>query len=266
MDVYSALFKNCGDAVVIADHTYAVTFANSKARQLFEEDYTLLSTASPSSQRHLLQVNAETAVKASGYPLKKAVSGESFCNHEFVLESSTASSDIWLSITGFPIEVEAASWHGGMLIIRDITDHKALLEQKLQSTSHDEFTGLISRAAFMSRVEQAIQQHQSEPSLLIAILCVDVVRLRSVNESLGYEAGDQLLVEFASRLGTRIASVGAVSRLGGDEFTLLLKAMSDYSEVIAVAQSIQAAMAEPFCIQNTDIQLEVSIGIACYHM
>lgn len=259
MDFYSVLFQNCGDAVVVADHRHQITFANSKAKQLFAEDYDVLMTETAFSKSHLFEMERKTETQLATYPLRNVLAGDQFCDREFLLQSSRSSTDIWLSITGFPVETDACL--RGVLIIRDITEQKVALLQNLRRELHDEFGG-VTRAAFMTRLEKAIQQSQRDPSHLTAILCIDIVRLRSVNNSLGYAAGDQLLGEFASRLINFAKSEDNVSRLRGDEFTILLEGINNQSEVLKAAKRIQAEISEPFCILNTEIQVEASIGIA----
>ncbi|MEO1298545.1 MAG: EAL domain-containing protein [Cyanobacteria bacterium J06636_16] len=260
MNFYS-LFKSCGDAIIIADYTCQITFANSKADQLFASDYSVLLDDTVDGQS-LIHIDNNIEVATQATLLKQVVDGESFCDRLLRLQTSASEADVWLSITGFPIETEEPSQWGGMLIIRDITERKCQTERKLQQAVQDDLTGLVSRTAFMDRLEHALSRIQRDSNFLVAILCLDVNRLRSVNDSLGYEAGDRLLVEFASRLVDFIRAVDTVSRLGGDEFTILLEGMKSCSEVVTVADRIHEIMARPFQILDTEVHVEVSIGIA----
>ncbi len=260
MDFYS-LFKGCGDAIIVADYTYQITFANPKAGQIFAADYTVLLNDIADSRR-LTHVDDDAEARTHAIPLKQVVDGESFCDREYRFEISTSDKNIWLSITGFPIETEEPTLRGGMLIIRDVTERRHRDNQKLQQVLRDELTGLVSRTIFMDRLEHSLSRTQRDSSFIVAVLCLDVKRLRSVNDSLGYGAGDQLLIEFAARLVQFIRSADTISRLGGDEFTILLEGMKSCSEVVAIADRIHHTMARPFQIIDTEIQIEVSIGIA----
>ena len=261
MDFYS-LFKSCGDAVIVADRTYRITVANPKAEKLFKANYSVLLEKTAEPNYRLLHVNTASEMLPEAAPLRQAVEGESFCDREFRLQTPASDSDIWLSITGFPVEAEDLSWQGGLLIIRDITERKHLIDQQLKHAYQDELTGLVGRAVFMDRLEDALARSKHDPNFLVAVFCLDVNRLRSVNDSLGYEAGDRLLVEFAARLVKLIQCTDAVSRLGGDEFTIVLEDMGSCSDVLEVAKSIHDLMAAPFQILDTEIQVDTSIGIA----
>ncbi|MEM9002574.1 MAG: EAL domain-containing protein [Cyanobacteria bacterium P01_F01_bin.86] len=261
MDLH-ALFKNCGDAVIVADDNYQIIFSNSKAKQLFQADYAVLLTATIDSACRLLHVDPKTETKAIACPLRQAVDGEQCCDREFQFQTPTSTSDIWLSITSFPIQMTEPSWRGGLVIIRDITKLKHVAHQKLRNALRDELTDLVSRAAFMDRVGHALKRIQHEADFLVAVLCVDINRLRSINDALGYEAGDQLLVQFATRLTRCFRSEDIVSRLGGDEFTILLEGVSSSLEAMDFARKIHRIMAQSFYLSGTEIPVEVSIGIA----
>ncbi|MEM9808647.1 MAG: EAL domain-containing protein, partial [Cyanobacteria bacterium P01_D01_bin.56] len=261
MDLH-ALFKNCGDAVIVADDNYQIIFSNSKAKQLFQADYAVLLTATIDSACRLLHVDPKTETKEIACPLRQAVDGEQCCDREFQFQTPTSTSDIWLSITSFPIQMTEPSWRGGLVIIRDITKLKHVAHQKLRNALRDELTDLVSRAAFMDRVGHALKRIQHEADFLVAVLCVDINRLRSINDALGYEAGDQLLVQFATRLTRCFRSEDIVSRLGGDEFTILLEGVSSSLEAMDFARKIHRIMAQSFYLSGTEIPVEVSIGIA----
>ena len=136
-------------------------------------------------------------------------------------------------------------------------------EQTLAATHlalHDSLTGLPNRALFLNRLEQILSGAHRNP-LSHAVLMVDMDRFKTVNDTLGHQAGDHFLQEIARRLSTCIRPEDTVARLGGDEFALLLGAIQGVSEVIHIADRIHKCLNEPFAISRQSITSQASIGI-----
>jgi diguanylate cyclase (GGDEF)-like protein len=156
-------------------------------------------------------------------------------------------------------------WHG---FIDDISSRKHSEEtirqftEKLERRAHyDTLTGLPNRALFRDRLEQAIRRAEDERGE-VALLFIDLDRFKEVNDLLGHDAGDLLLVEAAQRIRTCVHKGDTVARLGGDEFTVILSETRELAHVEAVAQAILDALAQPFPIQQELLYIAGSIGIA----
>jgi len=149
---------------------------------------------------------------------------------------------------------------GLVLNTRDITERKALEEQIRHQAFHDTLTNLANRALFRDRVEQALaeQQMRKEP---IAVLFLDLDNFKTLNDSLGHSAGDQLLVAVAQRLKDCVRPTDTVARLGGDEFAILLK-WTDLLDAMNQASRIIGALQVPFHMAGREIRFSASIGIA----
>jgi diguanylate cyclase (GGDEF)-like protein/PAS domain S-box-containing protein len=144
----------------------------------------------------------------------------------------------------------------------DISDRK-LYERQLQHDAlHDALTGLPNRSLFMDRLEHALSRARRRPDEIFAVLFLDLDRFKVVNDSLGHLLGDRLLVEFARRMERCVRPGDTVSRLGGDEFTILLEDLRDLDEASQVAERIQSELGHPFNIAGQDVYTSVSIGIA----
>ena len=146
--------------------------------------------------------------------------------------------------------------------VEDITARKSAEEQLLHDALHDKLTGLANRALFMDRLGQAFGRLKRHHDALFAVLFLDFDRFKNVNDSLGHLAGDQLLIQLATRLEHCLRPGDTVSRLGGDEFAILLEEIVDVNEAIGVAERIQKEMAIPFQIVGQELFSSVSIGIA----
>jgi diguanylate cyclase (GGDEF)-like protein len=128
---------------------------------------------------------------------------------------------------------------------------------------HDQLTDLPNRLLFRDRLEQAIRVADRDGTM-VAVLVLDLDRFKEVNDTLGHEAGDELLVEVGPRLRSTLRGVDTVARLGGDEFGILLGGLDDAGEAGAVARKLAEALDEPFPLQSIQVALGASIGIAAY--
>lgn len=146
-------------------------------------------------------------------------------------------------------------------MLSDISHIKAA-EQRLQELAYSDFlTGLPNRMLFRERLEQEISaaRRRQRPT---ALLYIDLDRFKTVNDNLGHEAGDKLLIEVAQRLRRCVRDADTVARLGGDEFTLILPDLSAPTAAAAVAANVLKALTRSIRLQGHDIVIGGSIGIA----
>ena len=155
--------------------------------------------------------------------------------------------------------------------LRVEVDQRRLVEERLRhDVLHDRLTGLPNRAMLLDRIEQCIRRRSRDPGYQYALLFMDMDEFKVVNDSLGHEAGDKLLIGIGRRLSEAVRSIDlagrlcddVTSRLGGDEFVLLLDGLTEGRDAVAVAQRIEALMAEPFHIDGHEVVANLSIGIA----
>jgi diguanylate cyclase (GGDEF)-like protein len=159
-----------------------------------------------------------------------------------------------------------------MLSIADRSD-RILREQEAERIAgeervryqayHDPLTGLPNRASFAQHLEQAI--HRSKRfGWSLGLMFLDLDRFKRVNDSLGHEAGDELLRVAARRLQASIREADMLFRMGGDEFTVLLENVKGPEEAAAIAVRMSQAVAEPLELKHHELAATVSIGIALY--
>jgi diguanylate cyclase (GGDEF)-like protein/PAS domain S-box-containing protein len=150
---------------------------------------------------------------------------------------------------------------GIVLNARDVTVRKALEHDLRTQALHDALTGLGNRNMFTDRVTHALKRRHDRDRV-IAVLCIDLDDFKTVNDSLGHEVGDELLVLVAERLSACLRESDTAARLGGDEFAILLDSAFNEREVAGVAERILGMVREPFTIGDRDLTLTASLGIA----
>jgi diguanylate cyclase (GGDEF)-like protein/PAS domain S-box-containing protein len=151
--------------------------------------------------------------------------------------------------------------NGLVLNTRDVTDRKSLQEELAHQAFHDSLTDLSNRAVFRDRIEHALARGERNEGRL-AVLLLDLDGFKTVNDSLGHDAGDQLLIAVAKRLQFQGRSSDTVARIGGDEFGILLEDDADESRARALADRALAAFAVPFEVRGREVFIRASIGIA----
>jgi diguanylate cyclase (GGDEF)-like protein/PAS domain S-box-containing protein len=144
----------------------------------------------------------------------------------------------------------------------DITDRKQSEEKVAHDALHDTLTGLPNRSLFFDRLQQAMAFLQRRVDHRYAVLFLDIDRFKTVNESLGHPAGDQLIGRVAKRIVACVRPGDTVARLGGDEFGVLIEDFSDSEEPMRTAERIHEALAAPYDLDGTEVFANASIGIA----
>jgi diguanylate cyclase (GGDEF)-like protein/PAS domain S-box-containing protein len=129
---------------------------------------------------------------------------------------------------------------------------------------HDPLTQLPNRRLLNARLEHTIQQAFRDPGQHFSLLFIDLDDFKVVNDSLGHDAGDQLLVEFSRRLSASVRAEDTVARMGGDEFMVLLEGAGTFNEISAPVSKILEAAHAPFVLSGQEVFVAASIGVAIF--
>lgn len=155
-------------------------------------------------------------------------------------------------------EGKASFWQGVMM---DITERKVLEDKISYQAFHDTLTGLPNRTLFMDRLQHALDRITRNEGN-VAVLFLDLDEFKVINDSLGHNAGDELLVAVAGRLRACVRPGDTVARLGGDEFTVLLEDILGTEEAVGVAERIYEELHAPFDLEGHEVFVTTSIGIS----
>ena len=142
---------------------------------------------------------------------------------------------------------------------RDVTDRKALEGRLRHLAYHDPLTGLANRGMFADRLADLVGRCSGHE---FAVMVIDLDDFKTINDSLGHDVGDRLLVEVAEHLSAVIRDGDVLARLGGDEFALLLENVADDETFAAVAERIAAAATRTFAYEGSVFPITASIGVA----
>jgi diguanylate cyclase (GGDEF)-like protein len=148
-------------------------------------------------------------------------------------------------------------------VSQDITDKKLSEETIWQQANFDPLTGLPNRRMFQDRLEHKIKKSNRDGAQL-ALMFIDLDKFKEVNDTMGHDKGDLLLVEAARRIAACVRESDTVARLGGDEFTVILSELGDAKSVERIAQAIIDSLVAPFILGEDMAFVSASIGITLY--
>lgn len=167
---------------------------------------------------------------------------------------------VWMRCAA-ELEYEDGVPHRIVGLLQDITEEHEAGERIEQLAHYDSLTGLPNRFLFRQRAQDAILDARRNGSLL-ALLFIDLDRFKNVNDSMGHAVGDQLLFEVGGRLRACVRSHDVIGRLSGDEFLILLRDIGRPEDAAGVARKILAALHEPIHLEDVELHIGCSIGIA----
>lgn len=170
--------------------------------------------------------------------------------------------------TGIWVEMRVAQtkWRGrraSLVALRDVTERRERAERLRHLAHFDQLTGLANRTLFRDRLNLALERANRDQKKF-ALFAFDLDRFKAVNDSLGHDTGDALLVQVASRLRSVTRGSDTLARLGGDEFALIAEHINDKEGAASVADKIVDLFGQPFLLANQHVDMTTSIGIALF--
>ncbi len=250
---YHSLFRNSIDAILVLRPDGAILAANGEACRMLEYSEGELRKL----RRERIFDPADTRVQV----LMDELARNGSARGEFRLMRKDGSQ--------VPVELSAATFKDrtgqlcSSMIIRDITERRRAEEHIEYLAYHDELTGIPNRAHFQREFDHAVAVSQRY-GLSCALMLVDLDRFKYINDTIGHQAGDQLLKQMAARLRACLRDSDIIARLGGDEFVILMQDASNMEAVTAVADKILEVASRPLIIDDQEFLVTASIGISTY--
>ncbi|MFM2183259.1 MAG: hypothetical protein RJB61_1553 [Actinomycetota bacterium] len=255
LDQLTALAAATTDGIFVLDRTGTPMFANEAARRLFGIDGTDGPTGTTPLSQTLLQSVKDQVPRA-------VMTG--------------AGSAQWSGEVGYrtpdgiarTLEVDvlvsrgpdgAVEYWGG--VARDVTATRHLQSELARQANHDALTNLPNRLMLLRAAAEAVDHHRGSREN-IAMLFLDVDRLKDVNDTVGHEVGDQLLIQVANRVLHATRPADLVARIGGDEFVVLCVGAIDEQSALDLAERIRQALSGRVMLSGVEVDLSVSIGVA----
>lgn len=255
-----SILRDINDGVLIVDRDGHVLEINPAGRSIlslgprwqpdaaFEETF-----CSIDEQGHVIR-------DAGALPLVRARSGEKFTNHAGI-HRVPGQPDTWLSVNGQGLYDGQQELVGGVITFRDTTDLTRQTLALRKRAQFDDLTSLPNRSAFTEYLQRAIGRadRKSQP---LAVLFIDLDRFKSVNDTLGHDVGDAVLVEVAERLRSHLRVGDYPGRWGGDKFVVCLEDFGELTNAAAAAQKLLLVLSEKYSVAGSVVYATPSIGIS----
>ncbi|WP_291380004.1 EAL domain-containing protein [Demequina sp.] len=168
---------------------------------------------------------------------------------------------IWVRVTVSDVVTADDGEHHYVAQVEDVTEIRRARDLLERRSLYDHLTGLGNRTLLMERLDRALISHEPRAAT-VACIFLDVDHFKAVNDSLGHDAGDTMLVEIARRIQGAVRAADTVARLGGDEFVIVVEDVMGVDAASAVLHGIAAAISQPFHIAGHELAPSVSGGLA----
>jgi diguanylate cyclase (GGDEF)-like protein/PAS domain S-box-containing protein len=253
---FASLVKNSTDVVTVIEPDTVVRYASPSAARVFGYE-----PAELEGMKFADLVGQEDKTKVMAFLLATGEGEGHTAIMEFKIQGKNR--EPFYAETLRTSLLHDQNVRGIVLNTRDISERKAFEEQLSHQAFHDSVTNLANRALFTDRVEHAVERQERDHKP-IAVLFMDIDDFKTINDSLGHAAGDQLLAEVGERLKATLRAADTAARLGGDEFAILLDLDEEGEGVQAadVADRVMQMLEAPFTLDGKEVFVRASVGIA----
>lgn len=253
MQTLSSAVEQSNSAVLIADNDGIVQYVNPRYMQITGYRATDLV-----GERSALLFDSDVTDNENRTLWECVRAGHTW---EASLSSDRRNGErFWQSISASPIFDESRKLNHIVLNIEDVSEQRKTHAKMEKLAFYDPLTGLENRRLFKDRLDQCLKQVKRN-KLMMSLLFLDLDQFKRINDTLGHDAGDDLLCTVARRIKRCVREVDIVARLGGDEFTILLPELKDSRSAAHVADKILKALSKPIQLGTQEVIVSASIGI-----
>lgn len=253
---FQALTESAMDIVTVLDRDAVIRYQSPSVKHLLGYD---TQDMIGKSQFDLIHTDDVERMRAAFAELMET--GKMSRPIEFRVRARDGSWRILESIGKNCLDVPAVQ--GIIVNTRDVSERRAIQERIQHLAFHDALTGLPNRSLMQDRISQAIARAE-RAGHKFAVMFIDIDNFKNINDTLGHDAGDDLLCEVARRLTESVRARDTIARQGGDEFIVLLDQLDGHSGATRVAQKVLDAMRAAFSVNGMDQHVSGSIGVAMF--
>ncbi len=254
--IYANAFESSGEAILITDRNNRITHINAAFTRLTGYELVDIQGQNP---RILASGNTPQQTYQT---LWQSLQEEGFWQGE--LWEKKKSGEVypkWTAISAVRDDSGEVAFY--IASYTDISERKAAEARIAHLAHHDILTGLFNRYSLEDRLAQSLSLAKRNKQQL-AVLFIDLDRFKNINDTLGHQIGDQLLIQVAERLKQCVRESDIVARIGGDEFIIVLSDVHDGFKVSVVAEKILLQIAKPYLIDRMELETSPSIGVSVY--
>ena len=257
--LFGEAFQYTRDWVVIFDNNFQAIVVN----QSFKDALGIDKDANLIEELNLLYRGQKQQLEEAYTEMRKLVPNEHWSGEAYINSFKNQRYAVSIRVTTVSSERNGQEIDRYLVILSDITQQKDAQNALVQLANYDNLTGLPNRTLLLDRLQHAFYQAAPQQSR-IGLFFIDLDRFKQVNDSLGHEAGDELLVTVSKRLEKLIRKSDTVARLGGDEFVVLLEGVGSVQDLGHIANDIIQALGQPITLSNQEVSVSASIGISLY--
>ena len=253
---FTTVVTSLEEGVVVVGSTGLIESANPAARRILNTTEELVGASS--TFFHLYDETG-TRIPKSDYPPAETRRTGIPQNGRVVCVRSPDGKRVWLSLSCRSLDSGAKPPHPVVVSFTDITDQRTVAQRLVYEATHDGLTGLANRTLVVDRLTAAARTNHGNG--MTSVLFIDLDKFKVINDSLGHAVGDSVLRIVGERLRHEVRRRDIVGRLGGDEFAVVILDAEDPAKVRALAEHIQAILAQPIVVDGRHLRVNVSIGI-----
>ena len=259
-----AVIENMDEGVSVCDKDGNLVFMNDTYANRMNHDK--LSYPIPyekwSQYMEIYEENGRSQIKLEDFPLLRVLRGEELKQQVIVLKPIGKPIQ-YISVNGKIITSKYGEKIGGLVVLSDITEQKQAEEKIRHMAYHDKLTGLPNLRFFKEKIDDYLAVGtQNKESDLFAVMFIDLDGFKNANDQFGHDIGDLLLIDVSRRITSCLSESDIASRIGGDEFTILLPKVKSEEDAIVIANSIIDVVGSPYELQGNQIHVTTSIGIS----
>jgi diguanylate cyclase (GGDEF)-like protein len=257
-----SVFKTLGDAIIILDELHKVVFCNSTV------SFVLGNCNDRYFFRYIFQefkfynCARTQEFKITHSLIKNFIKEKDYRELKLYLHHKKSGDGIWLNIIVTSLNDRRNLFKGSTIICRDISQTEQPEAERANNLLIDRLTGCHNRKFLLQKIESNLKKIQTKQEKLFAVILLDLDRFKLINDSLGHEIGDRLLIALSRRLEACLRQGDLVVRLDGDEFAIFLDNIKNINCATQITDRIYKELILPFNLNEHEIFVDVSIGIA----